>query len=258
MLAINRVARLLGRCEGNDTVLPPTTLFNEGWMLRLVLDWAAQHPSAIPTFRFAPGSSWYSEALLPTRFRPRERKDTAGEGYTHADGVIGHFRLRAGGRGDIELLKGARQLTVIEAKMASGLSAGTKYAPGFNQAARNVACIANLVSSPPMTLDDLPELAFILIAPAVRIDEGVFAPALDKGGIRQTVRRRVESYDREETEWFERWFEPVLGRCFIQAVAWESVLREIVAQDADSGKVLSAFYSTCLRYNPLRAVVAPV
>jgi len=41
----------------------------------------------------------------------------------------------------IELLPGARQLTVIEAKMASGLSAGTKHAPNFNQAARNVAAL---------------------------------------------------------------------------------------------------------------------
>jgi hypothetical protein len=33
---------------------------------------------------------------------------------------------------------------VVEAKMASGLSAGTTRAPDFNQAARNVACIAQV------------------------------------------------------------------------------------------------------------------
>jgi hypothetical protein len=259
MCAIDRVARLLGCCGNNEAVLPPTALFNEGWMLRLVLDWSAHHRSSIPALRFAAGSIWYSEALLPTRFRPRKRGDTAGEGFTHADGVIGHFQLRVGGRGDIELLDGARQFTVIEAKMASELSAGTKYAPEFNQAARNMACIANLISIAGVAPDALPELAFVLLAPAARIDDSeVFGPALDKENMRETVRQRVESYDVAETEWLERWFDPVLQRCSIQPVSWESVLKDIAVVDADSGKVLSEFYAKCLRYNPLRPFVAAV
>src|SRR5437870_3848792 len=119
------VLNLLGSCGKSGAVLPPTALFNEGWMLRLILDWTAQHRSSIPALRFDTGSIWYSEALLPSRFRPRKRGDIAGEGFTHADGVIGHFRLLPGGRGDIELVSPARQLMVIEAKMASGLSLGT-------------------------------------------------------------------------------------------------------------------------------------
>jgi len=141
-----RVAELLTSGGRSDGVLPPTALFNEGWMLRLVLDWASRHRSAIPELMFDNDSRWYSEALLWSRFRPRRRGDTAGEGFTHADGVIGHFRLRPGGRGDIELLPGVRQLIVVEAKMASGLSAGTTRVPDFNQATRNVACLAHLVS----------------------------------------------------------------------------------------------------------------
>jgi hypothetical protein len=56
--------------------------------------------------------------------------------------VIGHFRLRPGGRGDIELLPGARQFAVVEAKMASAFSHGAVNP--FSRAARNVACIALL------------------------------------------------------------------------------------------------------------------
>ena len=33
------ISRILGRCGSAGSVLPPTELFNEGWMLRLVLDW---------------------------------------------------------------------------------------------------------------------------------------------------------------------------------------------------------------------------
>src|SRR4051812_5034183 len=128
MDSLARITELLNRCGTPNTVLPATELFNEGWMLRLVVDWASRHRSAIAELRFDEGSRWYSEALLPSRFKPRKRGDAAAEGFTHADGVIGHFTVRSG-RGDIELSAGARQLTVIEAKMASGLSPGTKHAP---------------------------------------------------------------------------------------------------------------------------------
>src|SRR3954471_17890060 len=106
MNPIARAAELLARCGQPNAVLPPTELFNEGWMLRLVLDWAASHPSALGPLTFEDGSTWYSEALLGSRFRPRKRGDPSGEGFTHADGIIGHFRLRPSGRGDIELLPG--------------------------------------------------------------------------------------------------------------------------------------------------------
>src|ERR671913_2269173 len=99
---LEQIARLLMRCGQSGAVLPPTALYNEGWMLRLVLDWASRHPSSIPELAFDDGSRWYSEALLPSRFKPRRRGDTSAEGFTHADGVIGHFRVRSG-RGDIEL-----------------------------------------------------------------------------------------------------------------------------------------------------------
>lgn len=32
-----QIQTLLKRCENDSTVMPPTILFNEGWMLRLIL-----------------------------------------------------------------------------------------------------------------------------------------------------------------------------------------------------------------------------
>lgn len=248
-----RVGELLSRCGEHDSVLPPTTLFNEGWMLRLILDWAAHHRSSLRALSFADGSRWYLEALLPSRFRPRRRGDPAGEGFTHADGVIGHFQLRPGGRGDIELLPGARQLTVVEAKMASGLSVGTKRAPAFDQAARNVACVANLLSIAGIDPGSMTHLGFVLLAPAARIDEGAFMDALDDAAICDAVNHRAAGYDAEAVDWCERWFAQAAQHVSITAVSWESVLADIAAEDAVSGEQLRAFYAECLRYNPLRA-----
>ena len=247
-----RVAYLLTRCGQTDGVLPPTALFNEGWMLRLILDWATQHRSSISALPFDDGSIWYSEALLPSRFRPRHRGDIAGEGFTHADGVIGHFRLRPGGRGDIELLSTARQLTVVEAKMASGLSAGTKHAPEFNQAARNMACIAHLVSGSGIDLPKLTHLGFVILAPAARIAEGAIAAAIDKTAICEMVVRRADGFDAAASDWCKSYLEPVVQHCSISAVSWESVLSEIDAIDPKFGEQLAEFDAKCLLYNPLR------
>jgi hypothetical protein len=220
-------------------------------MLRLVLDWASRHPSSIPALSFDEGSRWYSEALLPSRFKPRRRGDTAGEGFTHADGVIGHFRLRDGGRGDIELLPEARQLVVVEAKMASGLSVGTTRAPDFNQAARNVACIAHLISGAGREPSSFVSLGFVLLAPERRIAEGVFATATDKTAICAAVGRRAEAFDSAAVEWCANCFEPIAQECSVTVMAWESVVAQIASVDSTEGAQLGEFYARCLEYNPL-------
>ena len=246
MNPIERVAELLLRCGRPEAILPPTELFNEGWMLRLVLDWASAHPTSIKPLRFDEGSAWYSEALLASRFKPRKRGDQSGEGFTHADAIIGHFQLHPGGRGDIELLPGARQLTVVEAKMASGLSPGTKYAPDFNQAARNVACIAHLLGAD----TSVTNCGFVLIAPQDKIAQGAFQ-AVERNQIAHAVETRAQSFDAAAVEWCKGPFRQVLGRCELTVLSWETVLDEISRVDAADGAKLREFYSDCLRYNPL-------
>lgn len=153
--------------------MPATALYNEGWMLRLLLDWFAKNSPPNHPLSFYEGARWYSEPLLPTQFAARTRQDQLAETSTHADGVIGHFDLRDG-RGDIALSEGGQQLVVAEAKMFSGLSSRTKRAEGYDQAARNVACIANLLSLAGTTPENIQKLAFYLIAPQSQWDRGVF------------------------------------------------------------------------------------
>ena len=216
-------------------------------MLRLVLDWASRHPNALPALPFVDGSRWWSEALLGSRFGPRKRGDTSAEGATHADAVIGHFRFRPGGRADIELLPGAGQLTVIEAKLGSGLSPGTKYAQDFNQAARNVACMAHLIepsSVPPATF------GFVVIAPGARIAQGTFG-AVNKADIEAAVRKRAVAYDEVAVEWCVTHFASALAGCDLAVVAWETLLEQIGAIDSEAGADLGAFYEQCIRWNRL-------
>jgi hypothetical protein len=139
-------------------------------------------------------------------------------------------------------------LIVIEAKMASGLSAGTKHAPTFNQAARNVACIAHLVARAKLEPAAM-QLGFVLLAPAERIDQRLFT-AVTKEAICNAVTARAAGFDADADAWCRDHFQPVAERCAIDVVALETLLANIEAVDASMGHGLVAFYRECLRHNP--------
>jgi len=56
--------------------LPPkerTILYNENWMLRIILDWLTTNSKLESLIPILPKSKWYSEALLASAFLPRYR-----------------------------------------------------------------------------------------------------------------------------------------------------------------------------------------
>jgi hypothetical protein len=245
-LATDSVVRILKTCGTDAGVLPPTSLFNEGWMLRLVLDWFSRQTPSDHPLSFAARARWYSEALLRSQFRARRRGDPHAEAWTHADGVIGHFHIRRG-RGDVELDGDAQQLVVTEAKLFSGLSAGTTRAREFNQAARNVACIAELMMH--RDIRQLARLAFVVLAPEEQIGRGVFGEMCNRDHVARTVAARVGSYEGEKDKWHVDVFLPTLRRIELRLLSWEEILAYIVDIDHTEGAPLSDFYSECLRFN---------
>jgi hypothetical protein len=132
----NQIINMLKTCDTDHGVLPPTEVFNEGWMLRLILDWFARQPPSDHPLSFEKNARWYSALLLPSQFLPRYQRDPQAEAYTHADGVIGHFSVDRSGKGDIDLHPDAKQLVVVEAKIFSRLSKGSKNFENYDQAAR--------------------------------------------------------------------------------------------------------------------------
>jgi hypothetical protein len=245
------VHEILGRCGTARSVLPPTELFNEGWMLRLVLDWFDRNRQAQHELSFEPDATWYSEALLPSRFLPLARSDSLAESFTHADGVTGHIRVQSGVRGDASLLPGPKQFVVTEAKLSSTLSAGTKNAPSYDQAARNVACIAFMLGEASVKPESLSRLAFYVLAPQKQIDSGIFGALVSKESIRSKVAARVASYGERHQEWFGSVFVPTLERIEVEALSWESVLVPIAR--SPEGSAFQEFYARCLEFNPGRA-----
>ncbi len=248
---LDAITNILARCGLPESVLPPTELFNEGWVLRLVLDWFDRNRAIEHVLRFEPGASWYSEALLPSRFLPEVRGDPRAESFTHADGVVGHFKVASGERGDAELLPSPAQFIVTEAKLGSALSAGTKNAPAYDQAARNVACIAHMLGSARVDPTSLKRLGFYVLAPEAQLNTGVFAELVTKASVEQKVRARIGAYDGKHDAWFNTTFLPTLEYIDLRILSWEGVLGAL--PDTPETRAIKAFYEKCLEFNPLRA-----
>lgn len=112
---LNVILELLNRCDTGECVFPPTDLYNEGWMLRIVVDWFSKQDPSNHELSFSEGSTWFSEALFPSPFLPRFRGDPLLESWPHADGVMGHIKIGRGGKADITILADAEHLVVTEA-----------------------------------------------------------------------------------------------------------------------------------------------
>ena len=271
---INKIAQMLrntSKLESNSPLhrFPPTLLFNEGWMLRLVLDYYSSNRNLSHQLSFMANSKCYSELLLPSPFSPRYRGDKLGEGYTHADGVIGHFTIQNKGKGDIKLEDGVKQFKVIEAKMYSPLSKGTSNCPYYNQAARNVACMAEVIrrnseevsskqSEEIITkqLESL-DLAFYVIAPKEQKTVKMTS-ILEPDSIKKCVDKRVLEYQEQpeyakKKAWFEEVFIPVWETMKINKkidfISWESILDDVEKNDKQIGNSLKTFYEECKKNN---------
>ena len=249
--SIKRVAELLAKAADDEKrVFPATELYNEGWMLRLVLDWFSRNRHVDHDLRFGENSRWYSEALLPSAFLARYRGDKLAESWTHADGVIGHFSIGEKGTADLSLTENATEFVVTEAKMFSKLSDSTTNASYFNQAAWSVACMAEVAKKAGIAPTSFANVAFYVIAPEAKIEEGVFAEYMDVESMRNVVFQRVKEYDDpEKNDWFEEWFLPMSEAANIRSISWEEILTIITDQDETEGASLIDFYAKCLKFN---------
>jgi hypothetical protein len=253
-----RIYKMLCIAHSDDRKFPATIFYNEGWLLRLVLDWFSRQPVVGHPLDFSSGARWFSEALLPSQFLPRVRGDRLAEGWTHADGIIGHITIGNGALANAALAKDASQFIVTEAKLFAPLSPGVTNARDFDQAARNVACIAEMLCRAERRPERLSSLGFFVLAPAERIDaRNLFNPLLSKESINEKVTRRVSQYagspeGQRKAQWFRNWFTPALEHIKVSAISWEEIIKAIRGKDACFGARLSSFYDECRQFNRIQ------
>jgi len=227
----------------------PTELYNESWMIKLVLREASKISVSEFPIGFLPGGNWFSEALLPSAFGARYQGDPLSESRTNADGVIGQITIGKRAKADLELEKDVTQFTVVEAKVGSPLSAGTSNAKYFDQAARNVACMAEVVARSGASLSDISRLDFVVLAPQAFIEKGTFAEEISPSSIRSKVERRVAEYEGQFDEWYEETFNPTMDRIKLYSLSWEESIDWIGDSAPDVVDDISKFYDLCLKFS---------
>ena len=283
------IIEILSNADEKKTNIQPTLLYNEGWMLRLVLDWFAKNPEIeYEGLSIPQDCTWFSEALLPSPFL---RGKTGREGYTHADGVVGKFCIgclqtsepfsidacttksfcpESGSvgknKGKLSLKPDCDFFYVVEAKMSSSLSSGTTHAEEYNQAARSIACIAELwiqqqlKKKPNLKIKDLKieevyKLGFYVLLPREHPDlkngeiELILNPKNIKSAIGERITNRMPEIDNGSTNWLkdnlDNFVEKLLKQS-IKAITWEEILKAI------GNSSLNDFYAKCKIYNGIR------
>jgi hypothetical protein len=251
---LEEIEAILQSCDSESPLLPPTMLFNEGWCLRIILNWFSKHEMKGHPLSFELNSIWYSEGLLRSPFLPRNRSDKLSESWTHADGVSGNFIIKNKNLSAIELLPEAKRFVVLEAKIYSKLSQGVSHAGYYDQAARYVSCIAELLQNSGNRPQNIRHLAFHVLAPESQIKANVFTSNLSRESIYQKVVRRVGEYGDQKKAWFDEWFVPTLDTIIISAISWEEILESIKKADPNGHDNIKRFYEKCLKYNQLTTV----
>lgn len=248
-MSLEIFGNLLSNFDPELPHFPPTILYNEGWLLRLVIDWFSESGVADHPLSFPKDGHWFSEARLPSAFLPRFKGDPLSESHTNADGAIGQFVIGSKGKTDLELTPDASYFVVLEAKIYSGLSPGVTHARYYDQAARNVACLAEVLRRADCKPVSFKQLGFYILAPEDQIKSRTFSRQIDKRAIKDKVKRRIKPYDRELNEWFKEWFTPTLEIIDIRSISWEAVLDVIYDKDPQIGDFLRKYYSQCLTFN---------
>ena len=227
----------------------PTEIYNESWLIKIVLSLASSIPPDDYLLSFLPGSDWYSEALLPTVFKARFKGDPLAESRTNADGVIGHFSIGKKAKVDFDLLENAKQFSVVEAKIGSPLAKGTTRAPYFDQAARNVACMAESMAQADIAPEAFDRLDFIVLAPERSIKKCTFKDEMTKDSIQIKTEQRATAYQGEKQAWYQDRFLPTMDRIQLHTLSWEQTIDWLSEYKPEVRDQLLDFYSKCLEYN---------
>lgn len=218
----------------------PTIIYNEGWMTRLLVYQSVKEGLIIGQLDFSKIRNWTSEALIGSPFirAPHSR-----EGYTHADLVLGDFTIDYSDRGEVIVKDDAQIFGIIEAKMGSNLSQGTKYAANYNQASRNIACIAH------STINCNCEIFFAIAAPKGRIQHHLIHSQIKMENVLDQINSRYGMYDEKFKD--ENKLNEVIERaktCKSFILSYEEWIDNL---EPSGRKVFEDFYSKSLKYNRL-------
>lgn len=243
--------------ENRGVHFPLTDIYNEGWLLRLALSKGLLQKK----LDLKENEKWFSEAELKSPFLHGENR----ENRTHADAVIGSFKIEENTATGVEIDKDKfLSFYAIEAKMFAPLSKGiTSCKKEYNQATRYIGCLAQMAFEADLKNDDkFAKLGLFVIAPdspkKIEIEK-----AVSKSKIEEQLNKRINNYEEqfgnqatgkkeiEKKDWWDEyklwkdWWKSChkkfLDNVKIELLFWDDIVK--------TDEKLQAFYKNCLVYN---------
>ncbi len=207
-------------------------------MLRLLIQQSITEQLIVHGLAFSKIKNWTSEALISSPFvLANERR----EGYTHADAALGDFKVDYSKRGEIIVAKNASIFGIIEAKMGSNLSQGTTHAKNYNQASRNITCIAHNTRC-----NSACETFFFIAAPESTINNHKLQEQLNQATIQIGHRFGAYPEDDSVTDNMDTIL-CIADKMLKKVISFEEWLGAI--QDQNAKEDLQDFYCECLKWN---------
>lgn len=243
---MNSLLEIIESIDSPNSKINPTDIYNEGWMTRLFVYYSIKDKLKVENIDYSTVSNWCAEAVISSPFQPRKRMDNMGEGFTHADMAIGDFKVDFSDNGEIKLMENAKLFGIIEAKMGSNLSQGTKNAPNYNQASRNLACISAKTAK-----TEECNTFFGVVAPEIKIKHHKLEEQLNKNFLLKQIRDRFEMYPKEYRQ--EKKMEAVLEKAMktnVWCLSYEQWLEKFT--NSDTIEELSTFYEKAKKWNKIK------
>jgi hypothetical protein len=233
-------SNLLRQTCDADSPIKPTDFYCEGWMTALTLAVVEETNIYLPPFNVVAGGRWWREAGLRSPFPD--------EGTTKVDAILGHFDRRAGTKRGIRLRPDATQLVVVEAKINSALSGKTTNATDFDQAARNVACMACELNLDEAGLSRLTSLGFYVISSAEY--RMTHCALVNRASIERCVLARIDGFNTDPCrpaldQWYTNRFQPFMDKVKLECLTWEAIVKSVEKRAPGRGPMLDAFYKQC-------------
>ena len=260
--------------NSNKSPIARSEVFNETWMLRLTLalihDYAKgfKKNPLLDLIQKAVQRRWVSEGGLEPAFKK--------EGTTWTDAILGDVRLRGESAANNEKAKAEvnkrkieladisnnnASVVIVEAKMGSELASGITNADDYNQAARNIACLATLLMKTLPNKDDSKALAeksaFYVFAPKSKIDEwkdsekdpnAMIKKAWSTISNQKRTLKRTAKEEEKNIEELKEFVTPIVNNSI--AISWEEIIESMQKADTTGAcETLKWFYKeTCAEY----------
>jgi hypothetical protein len=238
---IEIIEDMFASASEHQITVNPTQIYNEGWLVRALTHFSIKHGITLKGLAFGSITNWTSEGLIGSPF---VGKKAPHEGYTHADIALGDFSVDYETGGEITVDETPDQFGIIEAKLGSPLSKGTKYADYYDQAARNAACIAYQTFQYPEC-----KSFFIVTAPKNQKHFRKIQELNSVESIITKVERRFEEFRSVRGTYNSR--NDILSaieRISLDVISYEDWI-EHFDQFKEIQQLLLAFYQNTLKYN---------